>query len=240
MIVINHSNLYESIGKKVLSHRIRQFMCEFPSLFNYGTQDAIGKSYYGFHDPDIQPSEIDRGKQIFSEEAPLQLFGINSQVRMSFVFQLMDIEIDFFRRTVSPPRRSTLGVQQCAIGFKVFAAISCPLREFDPNYTLPDQGHDFGIPVHSVELFELEFLVVDAISVSNLKVNQNFSNGLQDIQMLNMKSNDSNNRFDQYIRALIDSVILPRAKLAIENIGYEVLDQMAIIGVFEGRRRFLR
>ena len=132
MAFTDHSDLFGSVHEDGINLIVRHIMQQRPSLFNYATQTFHENSHLFCNPIVAAPSVLKKGNPLFTEQAPLPIFGAPVPIGLNFCVQLTDVEIDFHPTSVFDlpgELGGSLDPQRFALHAKACAGIDCPSDE---------------------------------------------------------------------------------------------------------------
>jgi hypothetical protein len=131
MAFTDNCDFFGSVHEDGINVVVRHLMQQRPSLFNYATPAFHQQPELFCHQIVAADRVRKAGNPLFTEQAPLPIFGTPVPMGLNFCVQLTNAEIDFHPPNVIslPPELAPLQDQRFALRAKACAGIDCPSRE---------------------------------------------------------------------------------------------------------------
>lgn len=234
---------HEDGFNKILEHMKRQR----PSMFNYGTQWFANATGRLCHEIRAHPEVTRRGNPLITIEDPLPIPGSNGLYGVDFCVQLVEAKIDFHpgNTFALPSELGDLKEQHVALAARFCAGIRCPdrrlaqdigdaLADKPPKDIKDDRPDDqprppvIPIPGEHVECFcldvfatlRLERLVVGGVEYIVLR--------LDGLEIVDIRPEGLENALECYIAAVLRVGILPKARIAVDTMAFELGEFMTL------------
>ncbi len=251
MAFTDNCSIFGSIDEKGINRVVRHIMRQRPSLFNYGTDIFLTRPDLFCEKIDATTDVIKRGNPLFTLEDPIPVVGTNNAIGLHFCFQVTNAEIDFHPGNViqlPPELAPPLAKQRFAFRVKVCGGLGCPSerRGFE-GFPLPPLPPKKGrerdkprpqlppvpLPTDGLDCFCLELFAVGHFAVEGPKGSQQYLVGrLDGLEIVDIEPKGLENSIECYLKLLINFVVLPRMKVALEKISFDILDGLATINLF--------
>ncbi len=250
MAFTENCSIFGSVDERGINLVVRHLMRQRPSLFNYGTELFLARPDLLCEKIDATSDVIKRGNPLFTIEDPIPVVGTDNKIGLHFCFQVTKAEIDFHPGNViqlPPELGPPLAKQRFAFRVRVCGGLGCPSSKRFDGFQLPplppgkDRRRDkkrpelppVPLPVDGLDCFCLELFAVGHVEVEGPKGSQQYVVGkLDGLEIVDIEPKGLENSIECYLKLLIHHVILPRVKVALEKISFDILDGLATINLF--------
>jgi hypothetical protein len=251
MAFTDQSALYGAVHEDGFNNLIHHVMRQRPSLFNYGTTWVAEDPFTRLcRSPEVSADVIKRQNPIVTIEPVLPLVGGDGAYGLNFCAQLTDLRIDFSPGTLElPPELGRLSEQQFALYAMACAGLGCPSKETlerfppapQPPIRLPrdargDRSDDgrprrdtIALPTDGLDCFCLDLFVVGHFTMAGPVGEEVIEAKVDGLEIVDVAPKGMENSVECYLRLLLHYVLLPRLRLALPVLVFEILDGIAEI-----------
>ncbi|MTH15796.1 hypothetical protein [Flavobacterium sp. LC2016-01] len=246
MPLTKNSDLFFSVHENGFNQIAKHFMEQRPSLFNYGTEyfttpRGLEKLC---HKIVANPVVLLRGNPLITVESPLPIFNTDPPVGLNFMFQFSEFQIDFHPGNLFglPPELNPLEKQKIALRLKVCGGIGCPDKQFIADYGDKQDHYDVknnrkenqpkppivALPTDKLNCFCLELFAVGSIDRKIISGKEYLKINLSGLEIVDIKPDGLENSLECYLKTLLTLGILPKAKIAMEVLAFNIANIISI------------
>jgi len=244
MVLTDNSDLYGAVHEDGINNVAKHIMRQRPSLFNYGTALVASKPELLCEPIHPAPAVIQRGNPLITVENPLPVLGTNGAVALNFCFQLTEAEVDFHPGgvfTLPSELNPPLAQQKFAIHARVCGGLGCPSRDAvdmipPPPPPPPEEQEEMRPPPpptipdpRKMECFCLNLYIMGHVELNGPVGNQQLLGKVDGLEIVDIKPEGLENSSECYLNLLIQLVILPRTRIAIEKMVFDILNLATIV-----------
>jgi len=246
MPLTENSDLFVSIHENGFNQIVKHFMEQRPSLFNYGTEFfTMPKGLEKLcHKIVANPVVLLRGNPLITVQPPLPIFNTDPPVGLNFVFQFSEFQMDFHPGNVFslPPELNPLSKQKIALRLKVCGGIGCPDKQLIVDYEDKQDYKDdknskkenepkppvVTLPFDKLNCFCLEVFAVGSIDRKIISGKEYLKINLSGLEIVDLKPEGLENSLECYLKTLLTLGILPKAKIAMEVLTFNIANIISI------------
>jgi len=241
MALTDHCDVFASFHEDGFNGIVQHIMQQRPSLFNYATPDLVRYPHRLCQRIVAHPAVGQASNPLVKQIDYLPIIGYDGPYGFSFGLQLTDFKIDFHPGNVinlPPQLNPPLKEQELALTARACAGLGCPDPEFIERLIslLPDPDEEKEkrddeqkpplnpMPYESLTCFCLEiFGVVKAVQQDGYLPLR-----LQGLEIKDILPAGLENSIECYISTMLKLAILPKVRIAIEDLVFEITDYLSV------------
>jgi len=250
MAFTDNCDVFGSVHEDGLNRIVRHLMAQRPSLFNYATRMFAAAPERLCEPIKPHPEVVRRGNPLITVEDPLPIPGTDGLLGMDFCFQIAELVVDFHpgnQFSLPPELDPPLQWQRMALHLRVCGGIACPSPRVSDRYGDVIANLQKGLPagaathdnrpaatnegqrppITTIPSEERDCFCLDVFAVAHFELvgpddSKKLAIRLDGLEIVDIRPEGLENSLECYIATTLRVGILPRLRIALDTLVYEL------------------